>query len=735
MKSELLKTLDAIKGNGVFFTSHAVGFVLPGLVIDGVGEMYFPVNQEQLQTIIAAADQAPYGKGDQTLVDKEVRNVWEIDASKLTFKNPQWASQANKIVKQVKADFGLKSASIEARLYKLLIYEEGSFFLPHKDSEKEKGMFGTLIVNLPSAHTGGELNIRFDGKEHKVDFSSLSEDYTMGYAAFFSDCEHEVLPVRSGYRVSLVYNLIQTGASRLELAHSYAKQTRELTQLLIEAKPSFSTQPKAIILGHEYTPANFALDSLKHHDKPRAMVLMEAAKAAGYCARLALVTKYEEGDADFDGYEYDYYHGGADSEPSEMGEVYEESLYIEHWAQDRLPNLGQVHLSDSDVFSGNTLNEGEPTERSESEYTGNAGMTIEYWYHHGAVVLWPEQYHLDIVNDLNIAVKLNWLSYYGEHLQEYRSEVISIIKHLGEDDYSEGYYSGSDRTNFSIVARVLTDLGDPKLFRNQFSLFEKIFDRIAVSQWVGLLRHYDLTVFGGLFSVILRQSKISYMRHYLDVMSDIVKSDDEKYHLWAKSEFSDLPKVLQLISMEDKAEKQNVFLIVASLLQLREFYDEETTRQVGKYLISFTSRSYVNNALVINLLEVHRDGYKHDLIKAVSNYCLEDLQHRTAERPMPPGDFSRKVPKSRDHKAVWDLLSNFLTSPTDEIFDYRARKDMRQRVEAVVRKANVDLQLQTIAKGSPHILRLTKTQAAYERQLKKWKQDSSLLNSLRKIIE
>jgi len=48
---------------------------------------------------------------------------------------------------------GIENKDIAASLYKLLIYKEGDFFLPHKDSEKEKGMFGTLIIGLPAKHT------------------------------------------------------------------------------------------------------------------------------------------------------------------------------------------------------------------------------------------------------------------------------------------------------------------------------------------------------------------------------------------------------------------------------------------------------------------------------------------------------------------------------------------------------------------------------------------------------
>ncbi len=86
------------------------------------------------------------------------------------------------VLEDVKNGLGIEEGAITPSLYKLLVYEKGDFFLPHKDSEKEPGMFGTLVIGLPSAHTGGELVIRFDGREEVVDFARLGlvTHYVMG---------------------------------------------------------------------------------------------------------------------------------------------------------------------------------------------------------------------------------------------------------------------------------------------------------------------------------------------------------------------------------------------------------------------------------------------------------------------------------------------------------------------------------------------------------------------------
>lgn len=88
------------------------------------------------------------------------------------------------------------------------MYAKGGFFLSHRDTEKAPGMFGTLVVALPSAHEGGDLVIRHGGVERVVGLAG-DEPSGVAWAAFYADCEHKVKPVTKGYRVCLVYNLIE----------------------------------------------------------------------------------------------------------------------------------------------------------------------------------------------------------------------------------------------------------------------------------------------------------------------------------------------------------------------------------------------------------------------------------------------------------------------------------------------------------------------------------------------
>ena len=71
-------------------------------------------------------------------------------------------------------------------------------------------MFASLVVILPTKHKGGSLLFRYRGREFS--FDSADAVVTEGglkaaFVVFYSDVEHEVSVVESGYRVTLTYNL------------------------------------------------------------------------------------------------------------------------------------------------------------------------------------------------------------------------------------------------------------------------------------------------------------------------------------------------------------------------------------------------------------------------------------------------------------------------------------------------------------------------------------------------
>jgi hypothetical protein len=71
---EILTALQQIKRPGTFSTSGFLDSCLPGLEISGVGKIGLPINDKQAKAIIKKCYQAPYGRGEETIVDTELGN-------------------------------------------------------------------------------------------------------------------------------------------------------------------------------------------------------------------------------------------------------------------------------------------------------------------------------------------------------------------------------------------------------------------------------------------------------------------------------------------------------------------------------------------------------------------------------------------------------------------------------------------------------------------------------------
>ncbi|ORZ34605.1 hypothetical protein BCR44DRAFT_1379207, partial [Catenaria anguillulae PL171] len=184
----------------------------PGLVIDGVGPVAVPLTDPDVARKIASAGRlAPFGRDTETVMDTSVRKTWQIEPSKIKVTHPEWQKGFDELVKGMADRLGCPQLALQVKLYKGLLYEEGCFFKRHRDTEKEDGMFATLVVQMPSLHTGGELVVwQQDGSTtttHDFGAAAKSAEWACHYAVHYADAEHELLPVTTGYRLALVYSI------------------------------------------------------------------------------------------------------------------------------------------------------------------------------------------------------------------------------------------------------------------------------------------------------------------------------------------------------------------------------------------------------------------------------------------------------------------------------------------------------------------------------------------------
>ncbi len=743
----IVELLQSIKGNGTFAVSGTTNLIIPGLRIDGVGEVSFPLNVNQIQSIIDVSHKAPFGKGSETIYDDSVRNVWEIDAKSISFHNPEWLPLMNSIVNQAKKGLGFeKQNTVQANLYKLLIYESGSFFLPHKDSEKETGMFGTLVIGLPSKHTGGELKVSFDNRTQIVDFSAAHNTYKFPFTAFFADCEHEIKPVTSGFRICLVYNLLSTNSNLQIKSTAFSLQQHKIADILNSSEQEFKELPKAILLGHEYTPTNFSLANLKGHDKPRAEALLGAAEKAGYYAQLALVTHYQNGqlEADYDYYNnYNRYNHGPEIDGT-MGEVYDEYTYIEHWNGD-YPGLEDLYLENKEIITDLNLGEGEPTEKEEEGFTGNAGMTIEYWYHYGAVVLWPKSKHISILKNRPLSNQLEWLAYYMKKIQIPNSKYIHNIREL-IIGFSKTNCDFEQRSSldFSILAIAICYIDDETITAKLNNTLSKVFDNINPESWCALLEKYGMNVFKEVFVAIENSKNLYQIGHLIHILKKMVqKKTDLNPLLKAQLDFipnyihtDDIQNISDLYVYEEENyafERTEVAIrLIQDILMLSTYKDNDANwiNKTSKQITKSLSRKYLNKVLSKVLLD---SNHKTPLFYNIREVCTKELSKKTTKKPQPPSNWTRKIPNSKRNASVWEMLSAFLNSPVDAVYEYKANQQLREKVKDAINNVTIDLKTETIEKGRPYTLKITKTQKEYKKLLKYWHEDKMLLEELEKI--
>src|SRR5262249_33640919 len=120
-RQALADLLGTLGESSRFATSGSVTPVLPGLEVREVGSIGTPVSAADARRLIAKATQAPYGRGAETIVDTNVRRVWQLEPSQFSLENPDWNAHVAAIVDAVKQDFGIHQ-KVSAQLYKLLVY-------------------------------------------------------------------------------------------------------------------------------------------------------------------------------------------------------------------------------------------------------------------------------------------------------------------------------------------------------------------------------------------------------------------------------------------------------------------------------------------------------------------------------------------------------------------------------------------------------------------------------------
>ncbi|UIF88934.1 2OG-Fe(II) oxygenase [Cupriavidus sp. UYPR2.512] len=765
---DLAKIIPTIRCHGDFCASGRSEIVMPNLEVDGVGRIALPLLSVQGEQLVAVAERAPYGRGEETLVDTEVRRTWQIDAGGVHLAGQSWPKTLHAMIGQVAAGLGV-TEPVTAELYKLLIYDTGSFFVEHRDTEKIPGMFATLVVALPSVSSGGELIVRHRGREVCLDLGG-SDSATVSFAAFYADCVHEVRPVTSGYRLVLIYNLARAGRRQPSAPPDYGGELSVITALLRrwvanKDSPDDDSPNKLIYpLEHAYTPAELAFDALKNADAAAAGVLIRAANEAECDLHLALVSIEETGTAEYAGYasrrrsrwyrdRYEDDEDGYDDD-FEIGELIERTLTISDWRQPdgSKPAITALPFEEDELCPPGSFDELEPDEQHFHEATGNEGATFERTYRRAAFVLWPRTRRLAVIHQAGLGVTLPYLSDLAARWEQSGESQASPQWHdahtlagymLRDWPASRGYYGNGDQVICMVAS--LTQLRDT-------AHLDTLLD-IMPAKWM---------YHGSENEALTRAAGLLLPQRASELVEQIIAWNAQMMpgacagllaRIGESDQFGNSPVLLhpaattlvQTLTGQRTSARPDHFLppdpitpsLIEDLLTALARIDAPLLADlVVGHVLAYPASFDLDAIVVPAILTLSERGptVKSASVQRLRSAALAHLRIRIAPPLAPPPDFARANP-ILCRCAHCAGLGRFLVDPTRREWVFKAAEKDRRHVESAITVHGCDVDCATSRVGRPYSLICTKNQASYERRVRQRKEDLRNLERLESVPE
>ncbi len=405
---EVAAALGALDGRGSFATELTAPSKDLHLSVRGVGRIRFPVSPATARKLCEVARPAPFGQKTKTLLDRRVRDTWEIVAEDVELDARSGSALGAHLV-TIGRRLGLPDdGDLEAVPDKLLVYGPGQFFATHQDSERADDMVASLVVVLPSAHRGGAVVVEHRGK--KVSLRGAAERTEVALLAFYADCRHQVAAVTSGYRVVLTYHLVYraaTSGAATPSAPGIEALTSRLTAYFATPfarrwsnSPPERPERLVYLLDHEYSQKSLGWERLKGADRTRVAALRSAAERLGCEVFLSLADVHENWSCE----EEDWGRGrgrrfgwrdAADDERGaddhQLVDLNDTEIVLTSWIRsDGRGARGMAATADmAEVCVTRSSSEMRPFKSEHEGYMGNYGNTVDRWYRRAALVMWP----------------------------------------------------------------------------------------------------------------------------------------------------------------------------------------------------------------------------------------------------------------------------------------------------------------------------------------------------------
>ena len=748
------------------YCTHGIRHVpMPRIEVGTTGVLAFPLQPTQAQALASLAERAPYGKGEETIVDREVRDCWQVAPEALSIGGALWEATFSGILDEVITGLGCQPEALTAELYKLLVYETGGFFAPHRDTEKADGMVATLVVTLPAVGKGGELIIRHHGHETVVEM--LSDDPSeLTYAAFYADCEHEIRPVTEGHRICLVYNLmLRPGSQAPTEAPDFTSTVNPIADAI---KTHFSDPERSDkliwVLEHDYSMAGLSFDSLKNIDSSVARVLSAAAKHSDCALFLAGLHVEESGSAYYVGNGRRYYDEVDEADDYEIDEVFDLVCRLDNFigTDGGKPEFGALPLEEGELMPPDRLEPDVPDSQRLTEATGNAGATLERHYYRAALVLWPRKNTPNVVARAGYSALAAFLESEWKVSEAGQTSLGSVESFASQvaDSWPEAPTYRMERwaTASAIVLKVLCNIGNPQTAKrflshglhphyhgelNQALVSaavkfgpEEVGDYLheLVEMYASKMPEETVDLAGLLQTRLNQKSGVEWHARQREMVRAICSG----FETACKVDLGAAPKVGEWVHR--KLPDPWSVKALHTLFDLTwEFDLDDAASNVTTALCGSPKRATPDRTIP-QLVEQLATGQperaaESSVFDTLWNHASTFLLSRSRNRPSPPSDW---VISSKGLNCKCEYCQDvvrFCADPGAKTLRIAARQDIRSHISDQVRRSGIDIEFRTEKKGSPHTLVCSKTRGTFNNRMKQYAEDVKEMRRLLSVAE
>ncbi len=622
---------------------------------------------------------------------------------------------------------------------------------PHRDTEKVGGMFGTLVIQLPSDYEGGVLRVCHQSKELSFDFSSFKGSVGFHYAAFYADCQHELCEVTKGYRLCLIYNLVYSGVGSCPVP----VDNKQLVDKVVAAmrdwgKDAGGPPVLAYMLTHKYSEAGLSFRTLKNTDRAIADVLVNATKEESFHLFLGIVSLTQHWSATTYGYD-DY----------DLDDLYEEELTAHGLVSPSGKTIKELSLNKDAVMPEDVFEDAEPDEEEFEEATGNEGATVDKMYQHAALLMWPKEQHIPVMGldaviwELNTScLQLGMSSLESQHPK--RKECIERVEEL----VTATRYAQSKPADAAATKMLssLQTLGTPELacefleaissnsawYIQSRSFANALMATCDTLGWDNLRPALKVLFEAGgsknaracceFLSVFATGSMSSQKMEVGQLLAGVIcKSLVGEQDIAARSQ----PTYAWPYTGYDRfsAQGRSKDFVCQVFKGLSVLHCDAQLQAVLAAAFQQPNRYPLTTTLIPAAKELHQwvNGDSSPLQSLVS-HCVASLEVSTQEGVAKPQNWSQKVNLSCNCADCTELVT-FLRDPVKSVARFRMIQSRRYHLQRQLDMKRHDITHVTERVGSPHTLVVTKTMRSFEVSKREHEAKLNLLARIRSLMK